>query len=53
MGQSFEASAASGGSRRSTAGQVRAYAYDERDGLFQVKDSPDTWTDPAAPPAGV
>jgi RHS repeat-associated protein len=34
-------------------GQVTAYAYDERDGLFQVKESPSAWTDPAAPPADV
>lgn len=34
-------------------GQVTLSAYDERDGLFQVKESPDTWTDPAAPPANL
>jgi RHS repeat-associated protein len=34
-------------------GQVTTYAYDERDGLFQVKESPTAWTDPASPPAGV
>jgi RHS repeat-associated protein len=39
--------------RIDAAGQVTTYAYDERDGLFQVKESPATWTDPASPPAGV
>jgi RHS repeat-associated protein len=39
--------------RLDPAGQVTTYAYDERDGLFQVKESPNAWTDPAAPPAGV
>jgi RHS repeat-associated protein len=34
-------------------GQVTTYAYDERDGLFQVKESPNPWTDPANPPAAV
>ncbi len=34
-------------------GQVMTDAYDERDGLFQVKESPNAWTDPATPPAGV
>jgi YD repeat-containing protein len=34
-------------------GQVSTYAYDERGGLFQVKESPNTWTDPASPPTGV
>jgi YD repeat-containing protein len=34
-------------------GQVTTYSYDERDGLFQVKDSPNTWTNPTSPPAGV
>lgn len=34
-------------------GQVTTYAHDERDALFQVKESQDAWTDPASPPAGV
>jgi RHS repeat-associated protein len=34
-------------------GQVTTYAYDERDALFQVKESPNAWTDPANPPSGV
>jgi len=34
-------------------GQVTTYVYDERDSLFQVKESPNVWTDPAVPPAGV
>jgi RHS repeat-associated protein len=34
-------------------GQVTTYAYDERDGLFQVKESPNAWTNPASPPAGI
>ncbi len=34
-------------------GQVTTYTYDERDGLFQVKESPLAWTDPATPPATV
>lgn len=34
-------------------GQLTTYAYDERDALFQVKQSPNAWTDPANPPAGV
>jgi YD repeat-containing protein len=34
-------------------GQVTTYAYDVRDGLFQVKESPNAWTDPAAPPSDV
>jgi RHS repeat-associated protein len=35
------------------AGQVTTYSYDERDGLFQVTESPDAWTDPASPPTDV
>jgi RHS repeat-associated protein len=35
------------------AGQVTTYAYDERDGLFQVTESADAWTDPASPPTDV
>lgn len=34
-------------------GQVTTYAYDERNSLFQVKESPNVWTNPASPPAGV
>jgi YD repeat-containing protein len=34
-------------------GQVTTYAYDERNSLFQVQESPNVWTDPASPPAGV
>jgi RHS repeat-associated protein len=34
-------------------GQVTTNSYDERDGLFQVKESPNSWTDPVSPPAGV
>ena len=34
-------------------GQVTTFAYDERDALFQVKESPSVWTDPASPPADV
>lgn len=34
-------------------GQVTTYAYDNRDGLFQVKESPNSWTDPVSPPSGV
>jgi RHS repeat-associated protein len=34
-------------------GQVATSSYDERDGLFQLKESPNSWTDPASPPAGV
>ena len=34
-------------------GQVTTYAYDERDALFQDKESTNAWTDPASPPAGV
>jgi len=34
-------------------GQVTTFAYDERDALFQVKEAPTTWTDPAAPPSSV
>jgi RHS repeat-associated protein len=34
-------------------GQVTSYAYDERDALYQVKESPSAWTDPASPPSGV
>jgi RHS repeat-associated protein len=39
--------------RIDASGQVTTYAHDERDGLFQVKDSPNGWTDPASPSAGV
>lgn len=39
--------------RIDASGQVTTYAFDERDGLFQVKESPNAWTDPASPPAGV
>jgi RHS repeat-associated protein len=39
--------------RIDAAGQVTKYVYDERNSLFQVKDSPATWTDPAAPPPQV
>lgn len=34
-------------------GQVMTYAYDNRDGLLQVKESPSVWSDPASPPADV
>jgi len=34
-------------------GQVTTYAYDERNSLSQVKESPLAWTDPASPPAAV
>jgi RHS repeat-associated protein len=34
-------------------GQVTTYAYDSRNSLFQVRESPLTWTDPAIPPATV
>jgi RHS repeat-associated protein len=34
-------------------GQVTTYAYDERDGLFHVNESPLVWTDPAVPPVTV
>ncbi|MBA3877338.1 MAG: hypothetical protein C0498_10435, partial [Anaerolinea sp.] len=34
-------------------GQVTTYAYDERDGLVQVQESPLVWTDPAVPPPAV
>jgi YD repeat-containing protein len=34
-------------------GQVTSFSYDERDSLLQVKESPNPWSDPAAPPAGV
>ena len=34
-------------------GQVTTYAYDNRDGLFQVKESPNAWTDSASPPSGL
>lgn len=34
-------------------GQVTSSSYDERDGLFQVRESTDPWTDPNAPPASV
>jgi RHS repeat-associated protein len=40
-------------SRIDANGQVTTYAYDERDALFQVKESPNAWTDPASPPTGV
>jgi len=39
--------------RIDAAGQVTTYAYDVRDALFQVKESPNAWTDPASPPSGV
>jgi len=32
-------------------GQVTTYSFDERNSLFQVKESPLAWTDPASPPA--
>lgn len=32
-------------------GQVTTYAYDERNSLWQVKESAQVWTDPASPPA--
>ncbi|MEK6719993.1 MAG: PA14 domain-containing protein [Chloroflexota bacterium] len=31
-------------------GQVTTYAYDNRDGLLQVKESPSVWSNPASPP---
>jgi RHS repeat-associated protein len=34
-------------------GQVTTRAFDERDALFQLKESPNQWTDPASPPSGV
>jgi RHS repeat-associated protein len=34
-------------------GQVRTFAYDERNVVAQVKESAITWTDPANPPASV
>lgn len=34
-------------------GQVTTYSFDNRDGLFQVKESPLAWTDPLSPPATV
>jgi uncharacterized protein RhaS with RHS repeats len=34
-------------------GQVTTYAYDVRDALYQVKESPNAWTDPVNPPSGV
>lgn len=34
-------------------GQVTKYSYDERDSLAQVQQSPNAWTDPNNPPAGV
>ena len=34
-------------------GQVTLYGYDERDGLTQVQQSPDEWTDPEDPPPNV
>jgi len=39
--------------RIGAAGQVTTYAYDDRNSLFQVKESPLTWTDPLNPPAQV
>jgi RHS repeat-associated protein len=33
--------------------QVTTYAYDERNSLYQVKESPLAWTDPASPPAQI
>jgi RHS repeat-associated protein len=35
------------------AGQVTRYAYDERDSLEQVQESPTTWSDPASTPSAV
>ena len=34
-------------------GQVTTMVYDNRNKLSQVKESPNAWTDPAAPPSGV
>jgi RHS repeat-associated protein len=34
-------------------GQVTTRTYDERDALYQLKESPNAWTDPASPPAEV
>jgi RHS repeat-associated protein len=34
-------------------GQVTTRTYDERDALSQLKESANTWSDPASPPAGV
>lgn len=34
-------------------GQVTTYAYDNRNSLFQVTESPLAWSDPASPPASV
>jgi RHS repeat-associated protein len=34
-------------------GQVTTYAYDERNSLAQVKESPLAWTNPSSPPAQV
>jgi RHS repeat-associated protein len=39
--------------RIDAAGQVATYAYDDRNSLFQVKESPLAWTDPTSPPAQV
>ena len=33
-------------------GQVVLSSFDERDALLQVKENPNAWNDPAAPPAG-
>jgi RHS repeat-associated protein len=33
-------------------GQVTRYLYDERDSLQEVRQSPNTWTDPAVTPSG-
>ena len=34
-------------------GQVTSYSYDNRDSLKEVRESPNPWTDPNSPPAGV
>jgi RHS repeat-associated protein len=39
--------------RIATNGQVTLSSYDERDALFQLKESPSTWTDPAVVPGDV
>ncbi len=39
--------------RIDAAGQVVTYAYDERNSLSLVKESPNAWTDPLSPPSGV
>lgn len=39
--------------RIDAAGQVTTYSYDERDALFEVKESGDPWTDPLSPPASI